>query len=196
MLRIILSVLIMLISISPLEAVPQKQATIQQIEKYFDGLKTYEADLMQINPDQSKAKGKFFLSRPEKFRVQYSEPKELILVSDGSFLIEYDPKEDIPNFLSLESTPANLLLKEKLKLSGDISVRDITQANGTLHAVLYKTKEPDMGTITLIFNEKPMSLVGWIIEDPQQNTTIISLRNVKENKPIKKDLFETSRITR
>lgn len=60
-------------------------ARIPQIEKYLANLKTFEADLTQQNPDGSQARGKFFLNRPKKFRIKYTEPKELILVSDGSF---------------------------------------------------------------------------------------------------------------
>lgn len=188
--------LIILLTIAPLNAAPSRQVLVQQIETYWDNMKTYQADLKQQNPDQSIAKGQLFLNRPAKFRIQYSEPKELILVSDGSFFIEYDPKEDVPNFISLESTPASLLLKEKLKLSGDVSVRDIRVDDGMIFAVLYKTQEPDVGSITLIFKEKPMLLIGWMIEDSQGNVTTISLNNIQENKPIKDSLFETSQISR
>lgn len=173
-----------------------QQKMVQKIESYLAGLKTFEADLVQQNPDQSIAKGKFYLDRPQKFRVQYSEPKEKIVVSDGSFFIEYDPKEDIPNFISIESTPASLFLQEKLKLSGDVSVQSIIEKDGLILASVYKTKEPDVGVLTLVFSQNPMSLIGWVIEDAQQNTTSISLSNIKENKPINKKLFETSRISR
>jgi outer membrane lipoprotein-sorting protein len=196
MIKFILGCMIALSSIAIVKAEPHKQAMVQKIENYFDGLKTYQADLTQLNPDQSVAKGKFFLHRPEKFRVQYSEPKELIVVSDGSFFIEYDPKEDIPNFISLESTPASLLLKKKLRLSGDVSVRDIRAENGKIYADLYKTKDPDVGHITLVFQENPMKLIRWVVQDAQGNITEVSLNNVAENQPIKDNLFETSRIKR
>lgn len=169
-------------------------ARIPQIEKYLANLKTFEADLTQQNPDGSQARGKFFLNRPKKFRIKYTEPKELILVSDGSFFIEYDPKEDIPNFISLESTPASLFLQDKITLSGEVSIRYLKEKDGLIFVELYKTKDPDVGSITLIFSDKPMSMIGWIINDAQQNTTAITLQNIKENQPIQDSLFETARI--
>jgi outer membrane lipoprotein-sorting protein len=196
MIRIILSCLILLGFASTAQADPRKDALVLQIEKYFDGLKTYQADLVQQNADASVSKGKFFLSRPSKFRFQYSEPKEMIYVSDGSVFIEYDPKEDVPNFLPLDSTPASIVMREKVKLSGDVTVRDIRVEGGLISAVLFKTAEPDVGSITMVFQEKPMHLVGWVVDDGQGNVTKVSLRSYVENQPIKDNLFETSRITR
>jgi outer membrane lipoprotein-sorting protein len=193
--RILLSLVVMLGLCQSVEA-SQNQQVIQKIESYFDGLKTFQADLYQRNPDGSIAKGKFFLQRPDQFRIQYSEPKEVILVSDGSVFIEYDPKEDIPNFISLESTPAHLLLKPKFRLSGEISVRSIKVQNGIVQAEVYKTAEPDMGHITLMFSEKPMKLVRWIVQDSQGNLTEVSLSNIQENQPLKGGLFDTARVKR
>ncbi|MBP6985688.1 MAG: outer membrane lipoprotein carrier protein LolA [Alphaproteobacteria bacterium] len=181
-------------SLNPILAQVDNPARIPQIEKYLANLKTFEADLTQQNPDGSQARGKFFLNRPKKFRIKYTEPKELILVSDGSFFIEYDPKEDIPNFISLESTPASLFLQDKITLSGEVSIRYLKEKDGLIFVELYKTKDPDVGSITLIFSDKPMSMIGWIINDAQQNTTAITLQNIKENQPIQDSLFETARI--
>jgi len=194
--RVILRLFLWVLCAAPLNAEAPNPVLVKQIETYLDGLKTYQADLQQVNPDQSVAKGKFFLNRPHKFRVQYSEPKEQIVVSDGKFFIEYDPKEDVPNFISLESTPASLFLRDKLRLSGDVSVKSLHIDSGVIYAVLYKTQEPDVGSLTMVFREKPMQLIGWMVEDGQGNITKVSLRNVIENKPIKDSLFETSRISR
>ena len=194
--KIFLFVLGMLVFVKPAEASAQKQAAIQKIENYFDHLKTLQADLVQINPDRSLAKGKFYWQRPEKFRIQYTEPKDNIFVSDGRFFIEYDPKEDMPNFISLESTPASLFLKDKLRLSGDVSVRHIEVSGGHITVVLYKTQDPDVGNLTMVFEEKPMKLVHWIIHDAQGNTTEVSLKNIVENQPINESKFATSRVSK
>jgi outer membrane lipoprotein-sorting protein len=192
----LLACLVSICLVSTLHAEPQKQAIIQKIEKYFDDLKTFQADLSQRNPDGSSAKGKFFLQRPDQFRIQYSAPKEMILVSDGNVFIEYDPKEDMPNFISLESTPASLLLKPKLRLSGEVSVRNIRVENGIIYVELYKTADPDVGHMTLIFQEKPMHLMRWVVQDSQGNITEVALGNIVENKPLKGGLFDTARVKR
>src|SRR5260221_2819576 len=59
--------------------VPQLQAgLIKLIENYFADLKTFKADFSQKNPDGSVSKGEFYLSRPDKFRLHYKQPKEHI----------------------------------------------------------------------------------------------------------------------
>ncbi len=192
--KLIVSCLVAVSFVLPVKAETQKQELIHKIEKYFDGLKTLKADVVQVNPDQSTSTGRFYWDRPEKFRIHYLEPKDRIFVSDGSVFIEYDTQEDIPNFISLESTPASLFLKPKLRLSGDVSVREIQADANKITVVLYKTKDPDVGTLTLTFSQKPMQLVHWIIHDAQGNVTQVSLNNVVENQPIKDNLFTTSRI--
>lgn len=163
--------------------------TIKKIEDYFAQLKTYEADFVQINPDRTISKGKFFLERPDRFRLAYSEPKETVLISDGLFFIEYDPKDNIPNFLSLDSTPASLLMKEKIKLSGEVTVGELQSFDNVVQATLYRTDDPSLGAITLVFTEKPFTLVHWIVHDAQGNQTEVSLKNIKQNQKLGPNLF-------
>lgn len=196
MLKFIVRVFFVCIFVSPVCAKVDKAARIAQIEAYFGNLKTFESDVVQQNPDGSESKGKFYLSRPDKFRIKYTEPKELIYVYDGSVFVEYDPKMDLPHFIPLDSTPASLFLQEKIKLSGDVTLRQLTEKNGLIYAELSKTQDPDAGSITLILNDKPISLAGWIIVDAQQNTTVIRMHNIKENQPIKENLLTTSRVAK
>lgn len=175
---------------SPLKSAETREGLIRAVETYFANLTTFEADLVQINPDRSTSRGKFYLHRPDRFRLHYKEPKEQVVISDGRFYIEYDPKENIPNFISLDSTPASLLLRPEIKLSGDITVNDIRKDKGVIQATLSRTNEAEVGTMTMVFESNPMRLVYWVVHDAQGNITEVSLNKIIQNQPINDKLFK------
>lgn len=175
--------------VSPLQAEESKAQLISKIEKYFVDLKTYQANFTQVNPDRSIAKGKFYLDRPNKFRLEYSSPKKTVLISDGNFFIEYDPQDNIPNFLSLDATPAAILMKENIKLSGDITVKNLQTVDNVIQVTLVKTADPSLGSITLVFKQNPMELIHWFIHDSQGGVTEVALKDIRQNKKLPKHIF-------
>ena len=175
--------------IIPADANVSKDKLVQKVEQYFHQLKTYQADFMQVNPDNLVVRGKFYLQRPNKFRLDYLIPKKLVLLSDGTSFIEYDPKDNTTNLLSLDSTPAAILMKENIKLSGEITVKQIQAMDNIIQVSLYRTDDPSLGSITLVFKENPMQLIHWYIYDAQGGMTEVALKNIRENQKLPSDLF-------
>src|ERR1700738_1356165 len=88
------------------------------VEKYLAGLATWSADFTQTIDDGHgkvlrSAAGKLYLQRPGKFRWDYTEPSEQLVLADGKQIWFYDKDLAQANVrdmdTSLASTPASLL---------------------------------------------------------------------------------------
>jgi outer membrane lipoprotein-sorting protein len=56
-------------------------------------------------------------------------------------------------------------------------VVEVDRGRGALRVALKEVKNPDAGTVTLVFADKPLSLRKWEIVDAQGVTTEVSLVN-------------------
>ncbi|RMF95144.1 MAG: outer membrane lipoprotein carrier protein LolA [Gammaproteobacteria bacterium] len=106
---------------------------LQRLEAFIDGTQSLRAAFTQevIDRDQAvveRASGHFFLARPGRFRWQYEQPFERLIVSDGErvWLYEADLEQVTVRRIgaALGSTPAALL-------SGSRDVLDAFEVLGT-----------------------------------------------------------------
>jgi outer membrane lipoprotein carrier protein len=88
------------------------------VEKYLAGLATWSADFTQTIDDGNgkvlrSAAGKLYLERPGKFRWDYTEPSEQLVLADGKQIWFYDKDLSQANVRDMDgtlaSTPASLL---------------------------------------------------------------------------------------
>ncbi len=162
---------------------------IQKVEQYFNTLKTLEADFVQFNQDGSVAQGRFYLLRPNKFRLSYTNPSTLLVLSDGNSIINYDSDIGDPSYIDLDSTPVEFILRKNVKLSHDVTVSSLLPGKNSLKITLVKTKDPQLGSLTLIFSEAPFILKAWVVIDAQGTETQVVLSNIKENIDLDPNLF-------
>jgi outer membrane lipoprotein carrier protein len=89
-----------------------------RLERFLDGLNTMEAGFIQTLLDPrgeliEESRGSLLLSRPGRFRLQYTNPYEQLYVADGEKIWMYDRDlEQVtvkPQSDTLGSTPAMLL---------------------------------------------------------------------------------------
>ncbi len=162
---------------------------LNQIESYLNELTTLKASFKQLNPDGTVHEGLFFLSRPGKMRLKYKPPVNQVIISDGHFLIFHNPDLDEVTHIPLESTPAELLVKARVNLKKDARILE-TGSTGTHYFV--KVARPDdleAGTLTLVFDQSPLTLREWIIEDQNQRITHVILDHVQKDISLPEALF-------
>ena len=70
---------------------------------------------------------------------------------------------------------------------------DSKNKNDILEIELTLIDAKQTGKITILFNEKPLSLIGWKIKDAQGITTTITLSNIKPETNLSSSLFKISR---
>ena len=166
------------------------RADVTLVEDYLNSFSTLKAHFLQISDEGNQAEGTAYLSRPGRLRMQYDPPAQLVLVADGTFLIIDDQQHENPSYVLLGSTPAGLLVREKIKLlNEDLSVTKVQRQSGVLAVTIKDTSNDDPGELTLIFSEKPFQLRQWRILDAQGKQTTVSLFDVQTGIHVDKKLF-------
>ena len=54
----------------------QDKDDIARVEYYLNSVKTLSADFIQISPDSSISRGRFYLKRPGRLRFEYDPPSK------------------------------------------------------------------------------------------------------------------------
>ena len=167
----------------------------KNIEKYVNSLQSISGNFNQISSNGAKDSGKFYIQKPGRMRLEYKSP--ILLVADGSSIVYFDKKLDQISYIAQESNPASIILNGNIDLTSDkpdAKITNITKnKNDILEIELTLIDAKQTGKITILFNEKPLSLIGWKIKDAQGITTTITLSNIKPETNLSSSLFKISR---
>ena len=167
----------------------QDTADLKRIETYLGNIKTMQALFQQTNPDGSTAEGELYLSRPGKLRFEYQPPVQMLIVSDGNYVAVNDLELKNVQFFPVDSTPVWFLLREAIKLSGDVTVTRFERGPKVLRVTCVQTKDPNAGGITLVFQDDPLVLKQWIVLDPQHRLTTVALVDPRQGVDLKPEMF-------
>ena len=154
---------------------PGNKAELAELEAYLNNVRTVRSTFVQTASNGSIAEGTLYLSRPDKLRIDYDPPARLQIFGDDFWLIFVDEELKEVNQLPIGSTPAALLLKDKISLSGEITVQKMTRQNGLIRLHLTQSKEPDAGRLIVTIAANPLSLRGWTVIDAQGIETTVTL---------------------
>jgi outer membrane lipoprotein carrier protein len=181
---------------SPASPVSASASAAAQVEKYLSGLASWSADFEQTIDDGHgnvlrSAAGRLFLQRPGKFRWDYSQPSEQLVLADGKQIWFYDKDLAQANVrdmdTSLASTPASLL-------SGNGSVT--TQFNVTAlpanaglqwFQLVPKHADTDFQLVRIGFDKG--ELRSMFLADKLNQITQLTFSNSKRNLSLAPDLF-------
>lgn len=166
---------------------------IAAIEVYLNSVRTIQSAFVQSASNGYVAEGTLYLARPGKLRIDYKPPTPLQIFGDNIWLIFVDSELQEVNQLPIAATPAALLLKDNLQLSGDVKVNRITRRNGLIRVHLSQVEEPDAGRLVVAIAEKPLSLRGWTVIDAQGVETTVTLVAPRINGIIAKQMFVFNR---
>jgi outer membrane lipoprotein carrier protein len=139
-----------------------------------------------------KTKGTLEIQRPGQFRWSYIEPYEQWLVADGLNIWSYDVDlEQVtvkPQAEALANTPA-------LLLGGSEGALDQFDYDGSYiekdtHWVRLNPRNTDSGFVRVELGFMANTLHRMVFFDNLEQTTLVSLYEVKINEPIAKQRFE------
>jgi outer membrane lipoprotein-sorting protein len=162
---------------------------LARVEDYLNELTTFKADFVQINPDGGTVTGELYYQRPDKMRLDYDPPSDILIISDGWWVIYYDRRLEQVSHLSIGSTPLGFLLSDEIRLSGDVTVTDVQRSAGELQITLVQTEEPNQGSIQLSFAENPLELRRWTVLDAQGLATHVVLERPETGLSLDRELF-------
>ena len=150
-----------------------------------------EATFVQMASNGATAEGRLFIKKPNKIRMEYAEPTNVLIVGDGNFIVYNDLDLDQVTHIDYEDIPASLILSNLIKIDGkDLKVLDFYQDSGSTSITLDYAKKGDIGPITLVFSNNPLELKQWKIVDPQSVEVTVSLYDIKKDIDLDDSVFK------
>jgi outer membrane lipoprotein-sorting protein len=166
------------------------QPGIADIETYFNSIRTLQARFVQSNPNGSIVQGTLYVSRPGKMRFEYDPPSQLKIVADGLQVTMWDMANRDFGQWPIGWTAASFLVKDPLKLSGDLTVVKNETVDGLLQLTLVQTRKPQEGKVIVKLADNPLGLRGWSIIDGRGNKVDVTLTDVKTGLQLANSLFK------
>ena len=166
------------------------RAALTRVEAYLNGLTTLRARFLQVAQNGATAEGTAWISRPGRMRFDYDPPEPVLLVASAGQVLLYDRELKQPTTMPVSSTPLGLLLRERIALSGDITVPAMGRQGGFLSVSLQRTGAAAEGRLTLMFAENPMELRQWSVVDAQGRETRVTLYQPETGIRIDNRLFD------
>ena len=182
----IISILCMVLA-SPVAA---GKISLNEISSYFNAMTTAEAQFSQITDTGETSTGRLFIRRPGRIRFEYDPPEATLVVVGGGQVAVFDPKSrDEPLRFPLRHSPLNLVLEREV----DLAQRDMVVAHFEVESqtavTLQDPENPDYGFIQLIFNDNPVQLHQWVVQDNSGGQTHIILDSLTEGGKLSNMLF-------
>jgi outer membrane lipoprotein-sorting protein len=167
----------------PALAQPARQGAIEpgtlaRVEAYLNSIRTLRARFLQVAQNGASAGGTAWISRPGRMRFDYDPPEPLLLVASGGQVMMFDRELRQPTTVPASATPLGLLLREQIRLAGDITVTGMERSGGFLRVAMHRTGAAAEGRLTLAFHENPMELRQWTVLDAQGRETRVTLYEI------------------
>lgn len=156
--------------------------SLNEISRYLNSLTMLQAEITQINADQTISTGRIKMHRPGRARFEYDPPNEALVIAGAQKLAIFDSKSNTgPSEYPLSRTPLNLILARNVDLSRENMVVG-HDYDGTATIVTAQDPEhPEYGNIRLMFTADPVELRQWIITDDTGAETTVILGEIDED---------------
>lgn len=166
---------------------------VDKAEKYLNSITGITGDFNQSS-SKGKDSGTFAILRPGKIRLDYKK-NPIQLISDGKDLYFVDKSLDQITTVPLSSTPAGILLRKNIKLTGsDIVVSKTEKSNNDFSLLLYMKNNEGLGKIKLVFFYSPIVFKGWTITDATGSITNVDFINTKTKTDFEKNYFNLQKV--
>lgn len=173
-------------ALQPAFAAPE---TAQRIANHFSNVRSMAGEFVQFGPSGEQTGGKFYIERPGKLLFLYENPSPIRVVADGKSLVVNNKKLDTWSIYPLGKTPLNVLLGDRIDLSGD-RVRNVTEADDLTTIVIGDKQIFGDSQITMMFDPKSFDLRQWTIRDAQGKDTTVMVYNVQQGVQFGKGTFD------
>ncbi|MBB6092302.1 outer membrane lipoprotein carrier protein [Povalibacter uvarum] len=168
----------------------------QRVEKLLGNLQSLEAQFKQTLTDSKgqvtdQSSGMLAIRRPNRFRWDYKEPHEQLIVSDGSRIWLYDPDLEQVTVRrltdSLSATPAMLLSGEG-KLADNFTVTKTSQDTMAQWVMMEpKRNDTDFKWVRLGFSGEVLKFMQ--LADKLGQITTLEFSDVEKNAPLDPSRF-------
>lgn len=176
-------------ALDPAALTAAQKAHIARIEDYFADLKAMAARFLQVSSNGQTARGRFYLWRPGRLRFEYDPPTPILIISNGTWVSYTDNELEQTTLVPVSRTPLSVLVKDPISLASSTEILAIEKAAGVLRIAFRKPDDPDTGTLSLAFTEKPFELKQWTITDVEGAEVRVTLLETVRGEGFDEDLF-------
>jgi len=177
-------------AVAPAALTPQDQAQLQRIAGYLNGIRTMTAHFQQAANNGGVSSGRLWVSRPGRMRFEYEHPATMALLADAGFVYQWDKELKQTAKIELRSTPAWFILRDPVNFGPDVVVTGFQQGQGTIRVTVVEAARPDLGSLTMVFTENPLSLRQWTVVDQQGRRTTVTLSDAQTGVALDPRLFQ------
>jgi outer membrane lipoprotein-sorting protein len=167
----------------------EDKSDLGRIEAYLNQLKTLTADFLQIDDSGGILRGEIAISRPGKMRVTYNPPNKDFIIADGSFVHIWNDDLKAQTNVEQGSSLAEFILRDPVKLSGDVTVTKIQHFPAKIEVTLVQNNDPGAGSLILVFEDNPLKLRQWKVIDAQGRLTGVTLENMSQGMTFPSNTF-------
>jgi len=142
------------------ESIDLSDQRIIKIETYLNNIKYLKANFIQDDITNSQlSEGIFYMFRPGKLRIDYTNPFEASLYTNNKITTYYDKELDEISNIRTKSTPLHFLLNDNLSFSDkSILVTNFSEDKKFYNISLKELKKQKQGTLILKFKKNPFEL--------------------------------------
>lgn len=171
----------------------------QKVEGFLQGLQSLQAQFKQILTDRNglnveEASGTLAIRRPDRFRWDYRQPNEQVIVADGSRIWLYDADLEQVTVRKLDATlsatPA-MLLSGQGNLQDNFTVNQTTQEGGVFWVRMQpKRDDTDFKWVRLGFDGNTLKFME--LADKLGQTTHLEFSQLERNPALDPSRFTFS----
>lgn len=167
-----------------------KDEDTKKVESYLNSIKTMRANFIQIASNGEKVEGRLYIEKPNKIRMEYNAPSDILIVGNGDYIVYYDKELDQITNIDYEDIPAAMILANTVNIDGkELQVTDFYQDPGVTKISLEYSKD-ELGPFTLVFSNTPFELKQWKVITPQSMEVSLSLYDTVTDGKLDNKLFE------
>jgi len=166
-------------------------ALIAKVSVYFNQMSDLQGLFVQTGADNKRARGKFYVKRPGRFRFDYGPPSKLVVLSDGEYLAIQDHDLKTDDRVALEQTPFRVLMRKDVDLLRDARILEVDDVDDVIVLSLEDKNPDNPGRIKLYLAKKPnLELKEWVTTDTQGLETRVELTEVSKVDNLDPGLFK------
>lgn len=167
-----------------------QKLSLTEISRYLNSFQTATGAFTQINDDGTISEGRLLIKRPGRVRFEYNPPEDMLVVSNGDTVGIIDGKSNAgPQGYPLNQTPLSIILARNVDLTRARMVTGHSSDGKTTTVRAQDPKNPEYGSIDLVFTANPTELRQWIVNDGSGSHTTVILGDLTKDVRIANDSF-------
>lgn len=156
---------------------PQDQADLARVEAYFNQLTTVQSAFIQASSSGHIAQGQLWIKRPGRVRFEYAPPSPILITADGLWLTYQDNELEQTSRVPLATSAIGVIVDDEVSFDEDLTVESITRESNVLRITVSRDTVLEQGRVTLTFQDQPLTLKQWVVEDSRGTQVKVALLN-------------------